>query len=74
MISYNGDDFDFVCDECGEAKGPFDKESEFHYGCDCIKELGWRIRKVDGEWTHTCPDCGPATARGRRVGRVFDRS
>jgi hypothetical protein len=74
MIEYDGYDFDFVCDKCGDREGPFDKESEFRYGLEIIKELGWCVRKEHGEWTHTCPDCTASTPRGRRVGRVFDRS
>lgn len=45
-----------VCDTC-EAAQVFDEWDE---AVDYAKENGWRIRKRNGEWEHTCPDCQDA--------------
>ena len=46
------------CEECGEEA--YGGTAEFREFVDDLKEDGWRIRKVDGEWSHTCPSCSEA--------------
>jgi len=50
--------WDVSCDNCstGEERIEGD-ENEFMDVVAAIKELGWTIRRRDGEWEHLCPDC-----------------
>ena len=57
MISKNEgfDNFTVFCDHCSYDE-LMDEES-FYSVIDQMKEDGWRISKVDGEWDHKCPSC-----------------
>lgn len=43
------------CDTCSDAHD-LDAEN-FQEAVDEVKEAGWTITKVDGEWTHICGAC-----------------
>jgi hypothetical protein len=46
----------FECDECGDT---FESNTrEFDEAWENAKDEGWRAYKEDGEWCHSCPDCG----------------
>lgn len=45
----------FLCDECGEEFETF--EEDLLLAKDILKEEGWRIKKVAGEWEHYCKEC-----------------
>jgi hypothetical protein len=45
----------FECDACEETcETGFD---EWVDAWPCAKREGWKSRKIDGEWIHTCPEC-----------------
>ena len=61
MIEREGGKLLFVCDECNEA---FESKENDGYGqvgfnitWGAAKDEGWRARKIDNDWVHTCPDC-----------------
>ncbi len=33
------------------------KCDDFHEAVTELKSQSWRLRKVDGEWCHFCPEC-----------------
>jgi hypothetical protein len=47
------------CDICAELSDSFDLD-DFNRMIATVKELGWRIIKVKGEWVHFCPTCSKA--------------
>jgi Fe2+ or Zn2+ uptake regulation protein len=54
-IERYGPTFEVSCDSCPHT---FDTdECEFAAAVRAVKEEGWRISKVGGEWIHTCPSC-----------------
>jgi hypothetical protein len=44
------------CDTCDEEFEGL-KESEFEILWNTAKFEGWRSRKLNGEWFHSCPKC-----------------
>lgn len=57
MIDRHGTQIIIVCDSCdGEHEG--EPGEEFPEVWASAKEMGWRTRKIAGEWLHGCPDCG----------------
>lgn len=47
--------YTLVCDICGAC---VDEEYEtFQDTVDARKDLGWKSRKIDGDWADICPDC-----------------
>lgn len=45
----------FVCDTCGEVCET--GTDEFMDALREVKDAGWKVEKLGGEWVHTCPDC-----------------
>lgn len=43
-----------TCDSCSESTEEFDS---FDEAIQAIKDLGWKISREQGEWTHTCAGC-----------------
>lgn len=43
------------CNECGHED--YGGTLDFAEFVNHLKRTGWKIRKVDDDWTHTCPDC-----------------
>jgi hypothetical protein len=56
MIRKSKGEFMAECDGCGhpEYGGTLDDFREF---VEDLKEQDWKIRKVEDEWQHFCPDC-----------------
>jgi len=53
--NYPFENYTAFCDRCS-----FDKFFDFSTWNEVIQEMkndGWRIRKVDGDWEHLCPTC-----------------
>ena len=49
----------FVCDSCGQVSEPSGRGVQFDELWSDLKEQGWRaIKRPDGQWEHTCPECG----------------
>lgn len=46
--------FIISCDQCGQE---LDFNGTFQQMVSHVKDNDWSIKKIDGEWTHTCPDC-----------------
>lgn len=47
--------YTLVCDICGAS---VDEEYKtFQDTEDARKDLGWKSRKIDGDWADICPDC-----------------
>lgn len=48
------------CDECG-VTDPEEYEikayDSFQSCIDSMKKAGWKIQKIDDNWTHLCPQC-----------------
>lgn len=51
---YNGP-LTFCCDCCGEVEETHC--SDWNSALAKIKAHGWKARKVDEEWQHSCGDC-----------------
>lgn len=52
---YTFENFNVSCDHCS-FEDTFD-ETDFMDTVQSMKESGWQIRKVNGEWDHKCPTC-----------------
>ena len=48
MISKEYGNYTLICDICGDS---------FQDAIDARQGLGWKSKRVDGEWTDICPDC-----------------
>lgn len=57
MIEYDNDDetMTMTCDARGCIED-VELEGSFQDCVDQAKQLGWKIKNVDGEWLHFCPD------------------
>lgn len=53
---FDEDIFEVACDYCSEDID-IDSGGDWTDMISQIKELGWRMRKVDDEWRHMCPTC-----------------
>lgn len=47
--------YTLICDICGE--GSEEEYENFQAAKDAGKNIGWKTRKIDGEWADICPDC-----------------
>ena len=56
MIRKEDGEFVCECNECGieEFGGTMEDFREF---VQQLKDTGWKIRKLEGEFMHFCPDC-----------------
>lgn len=54
MISKMHGKYFTECDSCGMYYEGF---STFDDAVDHIEKEGWLITRVNGEWTHICPEC-----------------
>jgi len=55
MISKEYKKYTLICDICN---GGTDEEFDtFQDAVDGRKEIGWKVRKIDGEWQDVCPEC-----------------
>lgn len=43
------------CDGCGSEE--YSGALDFKEFVDWLRQQGWRISKVNDEWTHVCPNC-----------------
>ncbi len=44
-----------MCDNCKSVEEePFE---HFYSAVDAKKNLGWKVKKINGEWQDWCPDC-----------------
>lgn len=55
MLKKNRGETGVECDECGSEE--WAGTLEFREFIDDLKEQGWCIKNVGGEWSHYCPDC-----------------
>lgn len=57
--------WDVSCDGCahGEERISTDDADSFRDVVDEIKERGWRVSLISGEWRHFCPDCAEKDSR-----------
>ena len=55
--------FGIITAECDEDNCAFNQDYEGFDGCDLesalfeMKEDGWLIENINGDWFHTCPTC-----------------
>lgn len=42
-----------ICDNCGEGQEFDSWDDTLEY----MRSESWLIRRIDGEWTHYCPEC-----------------
>lgn len=42
-----------TCDNCGGGQ----KFDSWDDTLECMRAESWLIRRIDGEWTHYCPEC-----------------
>ena len=55
MITRQGGDIVFECDDCGET---YHTMTDFFPDAeDDLLSDGWRIKQEDGQWQHLCPVC-----------------
>lgn len=48
-------DYQVSCDYCSyDAEASADDWADLIAG---LKDEGWKIRKMDNEWKHKCPEC-----------------
>ncbi len=47
--------YTLICDICGASSD--EKYENFQDAKDARKNLGWKSRKIDGEWADICPEC-----------------
>jgi ribosomal protein L37AE/L43A len=46
----------FLCDDCEDRfEGAPGEEFDRVYAA--ARRAGWRARKIENEWMHTCPEC-----------------
>jgi len=46
---------DISCDRCPHSEQH--QETDFYEVIKEMKSDGWKIRRIDEEWEHICPDC-----------------
>jgi len=55
MISKEYGKYTLICDICGVVT---DQEFDsFQDAIDAREDIGWKSKRVDGEWLDICPDC-----------------
>lgn len=55
MIRNSKGEVGLECDECGQTF--WGGTLEFREMIDDAKANGWKIRKIEDEWTHECEEC-----------------
>jgi len=55
MISKEYGKYTLICDIC-EA-GTDDEFDSFQDAIDAREDIGWKSKRVKGEWVDICPDC-----------------
>jgi len=55
MIERVRDEFLASCDSCSNTLDI--QTSNFNEAVSELKDNGWRIKKIDGVFNHTCPVC-----------------
>ena len=55
MIDRFGDEYVLTCDLCGEEYP--ESFFDFYEAVEAKKEIGWKSRKIDGEWNDVCDEC-----------------
>jgi arabinogalactan endo-1,4-beta-galactosidase len=55
MISKEYGKYTLICDICGA--GTDDEFDSFQNAIDAREDIGWKSKRVDGEWVDICPDC-----------------
>jgi len=48
-------DFQLVCDNCGKVHDELFEE--FRDAVEAKKEIGWKSKKINGEWEDWCDEC-----------------
>ncbi|NDL68586.1 hypothetical protein [Anaerotalea alkaliphila] len=55
MISKEYGNYTFICDICGAGS---DEEFEtFQDAVDAKGDIGWKSKRMSGEWADVCPEC-----------------
>lgn len=47
--------YTLICDICGASSE--EEYENFQAAKDAGKNLGWKSRKIDGDWADICPEC-----------------
>jgi hypothetical protein len=55
MISKEYRNYTLICDICGV--GTDQDFDSFQDAIDARDDIGWKSKRVDGEWLDICPDC-----------------
>lgn len=55
MISKEYGKYTLICDICGA--GTDQEFDSFQDAIDEREDIGWKSKRVDGEWFDICPDC-----------------
>jgi len=55
MISKEYGKYTLICDICGA--GTDDEFDSFQDAIDAREDIGWKSKRVKGEWVDICPDC-----------------
>lgn len=55
MISKEYEKYTLICDICGG--GIDDGFDTFQDVVDAKKDIGWKSKRIEGEWMDLCPDC-----------------
>jgi hypothetical protein len=56
MIDRQKNNIIFQCDTCSEILET--EQDDFHSAWNMAKREGWRVKKIETEWVHACPNCG----------------
>lgn len=70
MIERDEDQRQITCDGCGAESHVVDQE-DFQSLIDDLKSDKWKIRNLDGRWTHHCANCDPDESRVEKARRKF---
>jgi len=55
MISKEYGKYTLICDICGA--GMDEDFDSFQDAIDVREDIGWKSKRVEGEWVDICPDC-----------------
>ena len=55
MISKEYGNYTLICDICGA--GTDEEFDSFQDAIDAREDIGWKSKRVEGEWLDICPDC-----------------
>ncbi len=59
MIHRTHGNISFECDACGETLDTHD--DDWNVAWSMAKREGWRSKKVNDQWEHSCPECEEST-------------